>query len=194
MAFVQNSVNRERVLRKLLAAGRPMTPTELSDDLGIVVKTASRAVRQLHDHGLVDCRNPDAPRDRRYQPTEQGRTVVSRLEDVEDRPSVERAEPVLAESPLEYGDDSSEPVGETQLFVARSENRTAVLRRLDETGTPLTPSEIADDLEIGFNSASRALQQLAGEGLVECVTPDAERYRRYTVTGEGAEVLAELGA
>ncbi|MDY6766264.1 MAG: winged helix-turn-helix transcriptional regulator [Candidatus Nanohaloarchaea archaeon] len=191
VAYVQNSVNREKVLQELVAAGRPMTPTELSDDLGIVVKTASRAVRQLDERGLVACRNPDAPRDRRYQPTDQGRRVADRLDAVADR-TVPAAPPALGESPLEYGAGRDEPVDDAVSFVAMSENRAAVLNWLHQADIPLTPSELSTDLDISFNSASRAVRQLVERDLVECVTPEAERFRRYTVTDGGETVVAVL--
>ncbi|MFB6294178.1 MAG: hypothetical protein ABEI97_00300 [Candidatus Nanohaloarchaea archaeon] len=41
---------------------------------------------------------------------------------------------------------------------------------------------------------SRAVRQLQDQGLVECVTPSADRFRRYTVTGRGEDVAAVLTA
>ncbi|MFB6294883.1 MAG: winged helix-turn-helix transcriptional regulator [Candidatus Nanohaloarchaea archaeon] len=193
VAYVQNSRNRERVLTELVDAGRPMTPTELADELGVVVKTASRAVRELADRGLAACQNPDAPRDRRYTPTEHGREVRSRLEDVADRDTA--VQPVtVTESPPEYGEDRPDEVTEAASTVLMSENRTAVLLHLDHVGIPLTPSEIAEDLGLAFNSASRAVRQLHEQDLLQCVTPDVDRFRRYTVTDRGEAVAAVLTA
>ncbi len=193
VAYIQNSRNRERVLTELVDAGRPMTPTELADELGVVVKTASRAVRELADRGLAACQNPDAPRDRRYVPTEDGREVRSRLEDVADRRTA--VQPVtVTESPPAYGEDRPDDITEAASRVQMSENRTAVLLHLDQASVPLTPSEIAEDLDLAFNSASRAVRQLDDADLVECITPSADRFRRYTVTGRGEDVAAVLTA
>ena len=48
--------------------------------MAVAFNSASRAVRQLSDHGLVACLNPDAPRCRL---TETGRAVWETLQDLE---------------------------------------------------------------------------------------------------------------
>lgn len=193
VSFVQRSANRERILRVLVESGRPMTPTELGEETGVVVKTASRAVRSMTDHGLVECVNPGAPRDRRYRPTSDGREVVARLEELEQRDS--RAEESLAfgETVLDYGVDGVPGELEDDLGSLRlSKNRKAVMHALAMSDVPLTPSELAEDLSLAFNSVSRALQQLSERGLVRCVTPRAEKYRRYALTERGERVFRVL--
>lgn len=77
-------------------------------------------------------------------------------------------------------------------YVQMSKNRKLVLKELDESRRPLTPTELSRQLNIAFNSASRALRQLAGKGLVVCINPDAPRYRRYRMTSQGKRVWKEL--
>lgn len=77
-------------------------------------------------------------------------------------------------------------------YVEMSKNRKQILTVLTESEKPLTPTELSEKLGIAFNSASRALRQLNEKNLVECINPDAPRYRRYKVTEDGVEVADEL--
>lgn len=47
-------------------------------------------------------------------------------------------------------------------------------------------------MNVAFNSASRAVRQLAAHGLVACLDPDAPRYGRYQLTATGRKVLQTL--
>lgn len=84
VSYVQMSKNRRQVLHHLADADRPLTPTELSDRIQVPFNSASRAVRQLADHDLVVCLNPDAPRYRRYRLTATGQRVIRTLQDVDE--------------------------------------------------------------------------------------------------------------
>lgn len=79
-------------------------------------------------------------------------------------------------------------------YVEMSKNRRQVLKILGTSHRPLTPTELSDRMDIQFNSASRAVRQLASENLVRCVNPDAPRYRRYQMTEKGKEIVQELGS
>ncbi len=191
VSYVEEAKNRRRVLELLVSAGRPMTPTELADEMGVVVKSASRAVRQLADRGLVECTNPDAPRDRRYRPTETGREVRIKIVEIAD--AVEDAAVVeLSEPTLEYVVEQSEEFQEMLSSVQHSRHRKAVLAHIAAVDVPLTPSELAGRMDVGFNTASRAVQELVEQELVRCVNPDADRYRRYELTDQGERVYRAL--
>lgn len=56
----------------------------------------------------------------------------------------------------------------------------------------MTPTEVSEELDIAFNSASRALRQLAEKELVECINPDAPRYRRYKLEEDGRKLVEEI--
>jgi DNA-binding MarR family transcriptional regulator len=78
-------------------------------------------------------------------------------------------------------------VYETLGWLVSSEPRVVVLKALNEHAH--TPSGIADDRGVRLEYVSRALGELADEGLVECRNPEAHKGRIYTVTQDGEEVL-----
>ena len=55
-----------------------------------------------------------------------------------------------------------------------------------------TPSGIADATGEHLSHVSRALSELSGKGLVECVTPSRSKNRIYRITDDGQQVLIEL--
>jgi DNA-binding MarR family transcriptional regulator len=73
-------------------------------------------------------------------------------------------------------------------YVQMSKNRRQVLHHLDKADRPLTPTELSKRLHVAFNSASRAVRQLADKDLVTCLNPDAPRYRRYRLTDTGRSI------
>ena len=73
-----------------------------------------------------------------------------------------------------------------------SKNRQETLRALANSEKPMTPTEISEEINIAFNSASRALRQLSEKDLVECINPEAPRYRRYKTTEKGKKIKEEL--
>lgn len=77
-------------------------------------------------------------------------------------------------------------------YIEMSKNRTEALKTLAENDKPMTPSEISEEIDIAFNSASRALRQLAEKEIVECINPEAPRYRRYKITQAGEKILEEI--
>lgn len=76
----------------------------------------------------------------------------------------------------------------TVSYVQMSKNRRQVLHYLNAADRPLTPTELSERMQVHFNSASRAIRQLADHELVVCLTPDAPRYRRYRLTDLGRAV------
>ncbi len=206
VSYVQMSKNRQDVLSLLANSDTPLTPTELGQQMEIVVKSASRAVRQLYARDLVVCINPDASRHRRYRLTERGKNIweqVQKLADAQQTPPPmsEEEAPVntytLREQGTSYQSTDTEQQnmqGEEITFIRRSTNRRNILKQLVAATTPLTPSDLADATDITLNSASRAVRQLADRGFVRCVNPDASRYRRYTTTTKGEQIWDMLTA
>lgn len=69
-------------------------------------------------------------------------------------------------------------------FVASSRYREKVLRSL--AARPRLPSQIAEDTSLRIGHVSRALRELSGRDLVECLTPEARaRGRLYAITQPG---------
>jgi DNA-binding MarR family transcriptional regulator len=76
-------------------------------------------------------------------------------------------------------------------FIISSEYRVTTLQRLAEG--PATPSQIADEADIGIAHVSRALKGLRDRDLVELLVPeDRKKGRVYGVTSEGADIWAEI--
>ncbi len=197
VSYVQMSENRRKVVRLLREHGGAMTPTELADELAVVVKTASRAVRQLNDNNVVTCINPDAARDRAYRLTDTGQTIARVLEHLEagtdgDIPAsladITTVHTVTDQDPTYDVNVSPEAI----IFVRLSPVRKSVMQHLAASTIPLTPSELHDAINAAYNSVSRALRQLEDHDMVYCMNPDAPRYRRYHLTTKGKAVWHQI--
>lgn len=78
-------------------------------------------------------------------------------------------------------------------YVISSRYRVATLRRLSDG--PATPSRIAEDTDMSVAHVSRALQELAEEGLVELlVSEDRKKGRVYGETEHGEQVWGTIEA
>lgn len=78
-------------------------------------------------------------------------------------------------------------------YCISSRYRVVALERLDEG--PATPSQIADDADVGIAHVSRALQELREESLVTLlVSDDKKKGRVYGLTDSGQEVWETVEA
>src|SRR5437867_10864623 len=76
-------------------------------------------------------------------------------------------------------------------FVVSSGYRERVLSSL--APKPKVPRQLAEETDLRIVHVSRALRELSGRGLVECLTPDVKaRGRLYGLTPDGAALLSEL--
>jgi len=57
---------------------------------------------------------------------------------------------------------------------------------------PKTPNAIVRATGIHLSHVSRALRELSGKDLVECITPALTKNRIYRITNKGKEVLKKL--
>jgi hypothetical protein len=74
-------------------------------------------------------------------------------------------------------------------FVAASGYRERVLNALSRN--PKFPKDVARETTLRITHVSRALREMGGRGLVECLNPEAKaRGRMYGVTEVGASLLA----
>lgn len=71
-------------------------------------------------------------------------------------------------------------------FVSVAKNRLKVLKAVYK---PQTPTSIGRTTGLGLNLASRALNELAKGGLVECVNPGCRVGKMYRLTEKGRAVL-----
>ena len=74
--FVMGSKNRRIILKRLDA---PQTPLELAERTKLGMNLTSRALRELLNEGIVECKNPDAKVGRIYDLTKIGREILNKL-------------------------------------------------------------------------------------------------------------------
>ena len=75
--YVKHSKYRTEVIKSL--EGYPMMPSEIAKVTDIYPNHISNTLRQLKDHELVECINPEVRKGRLYRLTEEGERVVERL-------------------------------------------------------------------------------------------------------------------
>ncbi len=75
--------------------------------------------------------------------------------------------------------------------IRRSPNKRRILELL-KNSEALTPTDIAENLEIHRNNVSEHLSFLQEEGLVNCENPDAPHHRYYSITDRGGKLIDKL--
>ena len=76
--YVKVSGYRTKVLKALNKGVK--IPTGIAKDTEILTNHISAVLRQLKDHELVECVNPEVRKGRLYRLTEKGMKVVEKLE------------------------------------------------------------------------------------------------------------------
>lgn len=74
---VKNSSYRTRVIKAL--DGKTKMPSEIAKDANIIQNHISATLRQLKEHELVECINPEVRKGRLYRLTDKGNSVVKEL-------------------------------------------------------------------------------------------------------------------
>ena len=77
--YVKSSGYRMRVLKSLEAY--PKMPSEILKDAEIYQNHISNTLRQLREHGLVECINPEVKKGRLYRLTDEGERISGKLDD-----------------------------------------------------------------------------------------------------------------
>ena len=75
--YVKKSEYRRKVLKTL--ANDAKIPSQIAKDTGIVQNHISNTLRQLKEHDLVECINPEVRKGRLYRLTDEGEEVVTSL-------------------------------------------------------------------------------------------------------------------
>lgn len=75
--YVKNSQYRIRVIKTL--DGKVKMPSEIANDAEIFQNHISNTLRQLKEHGIVECINPEVKRGRLYRLTGAGEKIVKEL-------------------------------------------------------------------------------------------------------------------
>ena len=76
--YIKNSQYRTKVMKTL--DGNVKIPSEIANDTEIVQNHISATLRQLKEHELIECINPEVRKGRLYRLTEYGKDVVKNLE------------------------------------------------------------------------------------------------------------------
>lgn len=76
--YVKRSEYRLRVMKSL--DGEVKIPSEIAKDAQIFQNHISNTLRQLREHNLIECINPEVKRGRLYRHTDKGKQVVNNLE------------------------------------------------------------------------------------------------------------------
>lgn len=77
--YVKNSTYRTKVMKSL--EDDVKIPSQIAKDAGIVQNHMSNTLKQLKNHELVECINPEVRKGRLYRLTETGEEVVKNLDD-----------------------------------------------------------------------------------------------------------------
>ena len=76
--YVERSKYRSKVLKTL--ANDTKMPSQIAKDTGIVQNHISNTLRQLKEHDLVECINPEVRKGRLYRLTDDGEEIVDKIE------------------------------------------------------------------------------------------------------------------
>lgn len=79
---------------------------------------------------------------------------------------------------------------ETISYVFSSELRFKTLLELSRSQN--TPKQLSLSTEAPISHISKALRELNGKGLVECLTPSRKKARFYSITTLGNQALDEI--
>ena len=73
-----------------------------------------------------------------------------------------------------------------------SVDRRLVLMETMKGHTVVKASDIAHETSRSTQNISRALNELADKGLIECLTPEKTTWKKYVLTDNGKDVLKKL--
>ena len=75
--YIKKSEYRRKVLKTL--ANDTKIPSQIAKDTGIVQNHISNTLRQLREHELVECINPEVRKGRLYRLTDKGEEIVDKI-------------------------------------------------------------------------------------------------------------------
>jgi DNA-binding MarR family transcriptional regulator len=76
-------------------------------------------------------------------------------------------------------------------WVLSVERRVLVMRALETPGA-FSAADIAMKAGRSVQNISHAIHELEEKGLIECITPEKQTWKKYLLTPKGKDVLAEL--
>ena len=79
-------------------------------------------------------------------------------------------------------------------YILGSKLSKKILECLNSSKEPLAPLQISKLTGIARSNISTKLGQLNKRNLVKCINPKARKWRFYTITSKGKEVLKKIDA
>lgn len=79
MSYVKISTYRTKVMKSL--EDEVKIPSQIAKDSDILQNHISAVLKQLKDHGLVECINPEVKKGRLYRLTDKGEKVTKKIND-----------------------------------------------------------------------------------------------------------------
>ncbi|MEM0448344.1 MAG: winged helix DNA-binding protein [Methanomassiliicoccales archaeon] len=76
-------------------------------------------------------------------------------------------------------------------WVLGVDRRVLVMKEISRSDI-VKPAKIAERYGRSVQNISRAIHELEGQGLVECLTPSKKTWKRYILTEKGKKVYQEL--
>lgn len=77
-SYIDRSKNRKKILNILGQKDKPLTPSEISQELEVQRTTISKRITDLKDKELVELLNPEDNRNRYYKISEKGRELLEK--------------------------------------------------------------------------------------------------------------------
>lgn len=75
--YVSSSAYRIKVMKSL--DGKTKIPSQIAKDSGIIQNHISATLKQLKEHNLIECINPEVKKGRLYRLTDKGDELVKNL-------------------------------------------------------------------------------------------------------------------
>ena len=76
--YVKRSQYRSKILKSLVDDVK--MPSQIARDTGIVQNHISNSLRQLKEHELIECINPEVRKGRLYRLTDEGEEIIKFLD------------------------------------------------------------------------------------------------------------------
>ncbi len=82
-------------------------------------------------------------------------------------------------------------IDELSMWVIGVDRRVVVLKMMHEKRL-IKASDIADDSERSLQNISYAMRELEEKGLIKCLTPGKQTWKKFILTEKGTEVIENL--
>ena len=82
-------------------------------------------------------------------------------------------------------------VKEDTHYLVRSSIARKILGCLEKNDKPMSPKQIAKEIDVARDNVSTRILNLSKRGLVKCINPEARLWRFYAITNNGKKALKD---